>query len=209
MGIAHYREDTERFINARVKWLEFERDPRNMHDPNAIKVIGCAKGLFGIKRLMLGYVPRDIANAMANAGVVALIRPRLLKTYQGKGGFLEVLFQIVGPKKSFPEPPRPNAEAHYPEHVDRIKWLGSEGRSDDAIETLLKMVEQIEKESVAEGTGVAPWYYEQLAIQYRRKKLYDEELAILERYERQKKAPGVGPKKLSERLAKVRAGKAR
>jgi len=207
-GIANYRRDAQIFISAGKKWVELQRDPDNAYDQNAIKVIGCKKGFFGTKRLMLGYVPRDIAKVMVDGGVFELISARLLKTYLGNDGFVEVMFQIVGPKDSVPEPERPDDRAHYTEHVPRIKWLESNGRSDEAIETLLKLVDQVEKESRARRTGVAPWYYEQLAIQYRRKKMYDEELAILERYDEQVKAPGVGPKKLADRLAKIRAKRA-
>lgn len=207
-GIANHRADAQSFISAGEKWVELQRDPNNAYDQNAIKVIGCKKGFFGTKRLMLGYVPRDIAKVMVDSGVVDQIRARLLKTYQSDGGFVEVLFQILGPKDSLPEPELPDDRAHYTEHVPRIKWLESNGRSDDAIEKLLELVDQVERESRAKRSGVAPWYYEQLAIQYRRKKMFDEELAILERYEKQTKAPGAGAKKLADRLAKIRAKRA-
>jgi len=70
----------------------------------------------------------------------------------------------------------------------------------------LKLVDETEKEakSQGEGWGVAPWYYEQLAILYRKEKQYDNEVEILERYERQPKAPGAGPEKLADRLMKAR-----
>ena len=51
---------------------------------------------------------------------------------------------------------------------------------------------------------VAPWYYEKLAIIYRKQKRYGDEIAILERFERQPKAPGALPKKLAERLVKAK-----
>ncbi len=51
---------------------------------------------------------------------------------------------------------------------------------------------------------MASWYYEQLAILYRKEKQYDNEVEILERYERQPKAPGAGPEKLADRLMKAR-----
>lgn len=52
--------------------------------------------------------------------------------------------------------------------------------------------------------GVAPWYYEQLAIIYRKEKQYRKEVEILERYERQVKAPGAGAQKLANRLVKAK-----
>jgi len=55
------------------------------------------------------------------------------------------------------------------------------------------------------GSGVAPWYYEQLAIIYSKQKRYTDEIAVLQRYDRQPKAPGAMPVQLKERLEKVTA----
>ncbi len=95
---------------------------------------------------------------------------------------------------------------HYTDSVEKIKELKRLGRHDEAIELLLQTVNSTEKESKAggKGWGVAPWYYEQLAIIYRKEKRYAEEVSILERYEAQPKAPGVGPVKLAERLIRAR-----
>ena len=94
--------------------------------------------------------------------------------------------------------------SHFTEHVGRIKDLKRAGRNKDAIKLLLKCVDATEAESRVDGAGVAPWYYDQLAILYRKEKQSDDEFAILERYERQKKAPGARPAKLATRLAKLR-----
>ena len=113
---------------------------------------------------------------------------------------------------------------HYTDNVELIKQLKRDQKYDEAIEVLLKSVELTENESkkassipvhedkfsfLSEGRsttwGVAPWYYEQLAIIYRKQKRFAEEVSILERYASQPKAPGVGPKKLAERLIKARA----
>jgi len=45
----------------------------------------------------------------------------------------------------------------------------------------LRRVERQEAESAQNGYGVAPWYYEQLAIVYRKQDRDLDELAILER----------------------------
>lgn len=117
-------------------------------------------------------------------------------------------------------------DGHYTDKVERVKLLKKEGKTTEAIEVLLKCVDATEKEALTanaqpeildvkfafleEGRsgnnwGVAPWYYEQLAILYRKEKQYEKEVAILERYEKQDKAPGVGPQKLAERLVTARA----
>jgi hypothetical protein len=96
--------------------------------------------------------------------------------------------------------------AHYTDYVEQVKQLKSEKRHAEAIALLLVLVDATETESTAAGAGwgVAPWYYEQLAILYRKEKQFADEVAILERYEAQPKAPGAGPGKLAERLTKAR-----
>jgi hypothetical protein len=61
-----------------------------------------------------------------------------------------------------------------------------------------------EAESIKEKIGVAPWYYGELAILYRKHKEYPKEVAILERFAKQKHSPGVMPAKLLERLEKAK-----
>jgi hypothetical protein len=116
-------------------------------------------------------------------------------------------------------------DGHYTDSVEKAKSLKREGKNPEAIELLLKCVDATEKEAKSanstpsvldekfafldkgrseSGWGVAPWYYEQLAILYRKEKQYQKEVEILERYEKQEKAPGVGPQKLAERLIKAR-----
>jgi hypothetical protein len=127
---------------------------------------------------------------------------------------VEILFQILGPKgerltykKSDPES-LPQAalgkEAHYTDYVDQVKYLTHENRYEEAIALLLKLVAETEREAKTGRCGVAPWYYEQLAILYRKAKRPDDEIQILERYESQPKAPGAGPIKLAERLKKAK-----
>lgn len=100
---------------------------------------------------------------------------------------------------------------HFTEHVEQVKELKHQNRHSEAIELLLKLVAATESESKESerASGVAPWYYEQLAIVYRKEKRYADELAILERYENQPKAPGTGPEKLAKRLKQARARQSR
>ena len=116
-------------------------------------------------------------------------------------------------------------DGHYTDSVEKVKQLKREGKNREAIEVLLRCVDATEAESMKansmpaldekfawlsegrteNGLGVAPWYYEQIAIIYRKEKQYAKEVEILERYERQKKSPGVGPQKLADRLVVARA----
>jgi hypothetical protein len=93
---------------------------------------------------------------------------------------------------------------HYTTYVDDVRQLKRGGQFEAAERLLLELVAATESEASAEGWGVAPWYYEQLAIIYSKQKEGGKELAILERYEAQRHAPGTGPSKLADRLEKVR-----
>lgn len=88
--------------------------------------------------------------------------------------------------------------------METIKILRREGQEDAAEKLLLKLLDAIELEVASEGFGVAPWYYEQLAIIYRKQKDYLKEIEILERFAKQKHAPGASTPKLLERLEKAR-----
>jgi hypothetical protein len=94
---------------------------------------------------------------------------------------------------------------HYSDLVDRIKDAKRGGNLEEAETLLLRAIESTEQEAATERWGVAPWYYEQLAIVYRKQNRYQDEIGILERYAKQPKAPGAGPQKLAERLAKAKA----
>ena len=93
---------------------------------------------------------------------------------------------------------------HYTEYVEKVKALKRAGNLDKAEKLLFGLVGAVEKESRVEGHGVAPWYYEQLAIVYRKRKNYKAEVTILERYAKQTHAPGVTRPKLMKRLEKAR-----
>ena len=87
--------------------------------------------------------------------------------------------------------------------IDEVKNLKREKKFEEAIEILLDAVDSMEDNSESTG-GVAPWYYEQLAIIYSKNKQIEKEIEILERYSKQRKAPGKKPEKLAERLKKVK-----
>jgi hypothetical protein len=95
---------------------------------------------------------------------------------------------------------------HYTNHVEHVKQLKREKRHKEAIELLLKLVDATENESKEAGGGwsVAPWYYEQLAIIYRKEKRYNDEIAIIERYQAQTKAPLDSSGKFAKRLEKAK-----
>jgi len=97
-GIAYRKRDAASFAKTGTGWLELVLEPGNKYDRNAIKVFGCNKGFFGTKPRFIGYVPKEVSALIMQNGYWEKIRPRLIKTYIGKGGFVEILFQILGPK---------------------------------------------------------------------------------------------------------------
>jgi hypothetical protein len=116
---------------------------------------------------------------------------------------------------------------HYSSFPAEVRELLRQGKQDEAERLLLQLIDATEAESQTPpqrkgGTWaelglrgipevelspppVAPWYYEQLAILYRKQKRLRDEVAILERFERQRTGGSKAPK-LLERLAKLRAG---
>lgn len=187
-------------------WLELEREEDNKYDKNAIKVVGCRKAFLGNKRYFIGYVPKEVSRLIIEGGYLEIVKPRLLKTYVSENGFVEILFQLLGPvgeKYHFKQTEKVKGK-QFTDYVDRVKQLKEEKNYPEAIELLLKLVDETEKEAKKKGLGVAPWYYEQLAVIYRKEKRYNEEVEILERFEKQPKSPGSLPKVLAERLIKAR-----
>lgn len=94
---------------------------------------------------------------------------------------------------------------HYTAYVGQVRDLKREGRLGEAEALLLRLLDAVEAEAAAKGYGVAPWYYEQLAIIYRKQKRYRDEVDVLTRYMSQPHAPGVGPHKLAARLARAQS----
>ena len=102
-----------------------------------------------------------------------------------------------------PEQPGFYKGRHFTTYVDDVKQLKKGNQIVGAEHLLLQLVEAIEAEDEVEALGVAPWYYEQLAIIYRQRKDYAAECSILEQFEAQRHAPGVTPAMLMSRLAKA------
>jgi hypothetical protein len=93
---------------------------------------------------------------------------------------------------------------HFTEYVEDVKRMRREGEDESAERLLLELVDAVEEEAHSMGYGVAPWYYEQLAIIARKRKDAVAEVAILERFVGAPRAPGAGPGKLVDRLEKAR-----
>jgi len=94
---------------------------------------------------------------------------------------------------------------HYTEYVADVQQLIRDNKLEDAEKLLVELVRAIEKQAHEKSLGVAPWYYERLAVVYRKQKDTESEIRILERFADQKHASGVKPAKLLARLEKLRS----
>ena len=92
---------------------------------------------------------------------------------------------------------------HYTTYPDEVRELKRANRLEAAKNLLLHLIDAVESESRAKRWGVAPWYYEQLAIVYRKQGDRVGEQAILERFVRQEHASGATPEKLLRRLRRL------
>ncbi len=90
---------------------------------------------------------------------------------------------------------------HFSTYVDEIDELKRAGNDEELERLLFALVDATEADSRANNWGVAPAYYEELAIMYRKRKDYASEVKILERYAGQQKASGAGAGKLAQRLS--------
>lgn len=95
VGIQYRRHDALRFAADSDQTLLFEREPHNPQDPNAIKVIGVC----GSSRDFIGYVPRDWASQLIEGELAEIVQPRLVSIWCSGGGYVDIAFQIIGPKE--------------------------------------------------------------------------------------------------------------
>lgn len=93
---------------------------------------------------------------------------------------------------------------HLTTYVNEVTFLMRSARTEEAEELLLALLRASEEESTAKGFGVGSWYYERLAVIYRRRMDFTSEIAILERYCRAQSPFGPIPDDIRARLEKAR-----
>ena len=91
---------------------------------------------------------------------------------------------------------------HFTTYVNEVNGMIRDGREEEAESALLGLVKATEQEGELKGRGVASWYYERLAVIYRRRRDYRSEIAILERYREQQK--NLIPEDIRKRLERAR-----
>ena len=93
---------------------------------------------------------------------------------------------------------------HFTKYIEEVKTLKRNCKSQDLEILLYKLIEATETGDSISHWGVAPWYYEELAKFYRRKKEYKKEVEILRRFADNRHARGAKPAKLLERLSRAK-----
>jgi hypothetical protein len=88
--------------------------------------------------------------------------------------------------------------------INEVKRMIRDGREEEAEPVLLELVAAIEREAQIHGGRLAHWYYERLAIIYRRRRDYASEIAILTRYCQYEGAKHAIPEGIQKRLDRAR-----
>lgn len=204
------------------------REPENPYDSDAVAVYITGGG-------KVGYLSRDDARRysrplekLAREGDVGSCKALIsgAGTYEGRRGMLGIWLDLAAPEKVLLPPEETNPTGggrstgasgtarssagdylgkHYTEYVERVRELKRQGALNDAALVLRGLIDAVEAEAAVEGQGVAPWYYEQLAIVLRKQKDFEGEVETLERYAGLVQASGASTDKLLERLPKARA----
>lgn len=210
------------FINGNNRNIELVREPENYYDKNAVKVIGhWVDGVNNQKSEQIGYLPaetaliisKDYKDVKIGATIKALYAPIGLKspgiridiwgprTKKGDMVKKDIKFEFI---KSEPDSkPGYFQNKHYTEYVEIIKDLKRASEYEKAEKLLLIIIKAIEAESKADECAPPCGYYEDLAIIYRKQKLYDKEIIILEQYIGNKWLKNE-PAEFIERLNKVK-----
>lgn len=204
--------------------LVLRPEPENPHDGNAVGVWDQSG------RVLVGYLPRAEAPGVAAAfrrrrPKGAMVLQEFRESEDRHRVALVILVCPLGPvqllleddmfgpvdeatatpaRRCDPDAPGMVRGRHFTEWVEAVKNLRRQGDEEAAQELLLQLVDATEVEARAGGYGVAPWYYEQLAISYRKCGSPEDEVAILERFAQQPHSPGVSPPKLLERLERAK-----
>ena len=93
-GIQYRKAEAIKFAKDTGQELVLEKEVGNEHDPNPIKLIGVS----GANNYFIGYLPKDLSNQIAKTGLYDVVKVRLLRIFQGKNDFIDIDYQIVGPK---------------------------------------------------------------------------------------------------------------
>ncbi|MBB6449477.1 tetratricopeptide (TPR) repeat protein [Geomicrobium halophilum] len=172
-GIQRRKKDALKFAISENIYLELEKEPDNSYDKNAIKVNGICTINGNEQTIFLGYVPGKYTKQLSNYNTLnATIKTIYYPTDEKGIGFRMDIWSEKNNKKV--EGKSYNKSIKVPDDsVDRNldgKKLEKEGYIDNAIEFYeANVLEKFE--------GNFP--YDRLAIIYRKRKQYQEEVRVL------------------------------
>jgi hypothetical protein len=160
------------------------REPNNPYDEHAVGVFSSAGKLGHLSREdalaysgVLEEVERQGFDAAACEGVLTGGTPE--KPYVGVvlklsvPDWCEAVLTGAAKEEDRPAADRGTRAAplrgHFSDYVEEVKTLRRSGDDIPAEALLLELVRATEADAAANDWGVAPWYYEQLAILYRKR----------------------------------------
>lgn len=113
---------------------------------------------------------RDLLSLRGEALSRALSEPGTLVRYRAAERVLATVSKVGG--------------RHYSAHAPKVKELEKNGKLQMAVELLLRLLDAIDEEASLTGADgfTPPWYYERLAINYKKLKQPDAEISTLRRY---------------------------
>lgn len=77
VGINGLQASARKFIMGKSRELALVPERANPDEPTALRVVGSVAGMFGRRRLFLGYLRPEIAIAIAESGGHSRLLPRL------------------------------------------------------------------------------------------------------------------------------------
>ena len=100
-GLSYYRKPFLSILKKGQIEFGMQPDPKNKHDKNAIKVVGCRKGIFGRTVKHIGYLPSEISSKIHQSGVLLnlCLRPKYL--WVGDEGGLVFKIELMGPSEKY------------------------------------------------------------------------------------------------------------
>ena len=98
-GVGFRRKNATKALSGRSVDLAIEPEPSNKYDSNALKVIAFKKVWFFFQRkLLIGYIPKEIAAEISRKKIANDILPRLKYVWIGDSGVIKIYIDILGKK---------------------------------------------------------------------------------------------------------------
>jgi hypothetical protein len=113
-GIHDRQAAVWQFVQGSNHALDWEQEPTNPQNPQAIKIFGISEQMFTTKQELLGYVPADVAKQIVDSGLWPFMQLRLDSIYAEAQGLLAIRFQVLGPIRK-----KKNEEITFAQHLTK------------------------------------------------------------------------------------------